>query len=270
MSDKIQERLVNIASELDERMESQEDPFLMYLLNNKQDKNISFLRRSKLKGDAIVNSELLKSWQLKFSKLEYASKSNKYKYLNKLQKEYNKLQEESKRRRLTVDFDSNEAVDTVRDIAEDKIESIADEGDGFTSSIEQEDEGLVQLRKRLLGGLNDGDGTNAAESYNKTVENQIEENEGLQNGLIEDMTKLVSSLKEGATAFQNALDEDKNVLGAAEIGMQVASKSLTNVSGKLKSYDRKKLGYLFYVCVSIFMVLGLFTTFIIIKLFPAL
>lgn len=104
----------------------------------------------------------------------------------------------------------------------------------------------------------------------KSVDRQIEDQDTLQQDLIQDMSKLVGSLKQGAVAFQSALDEDKQVLGAAEIGIQVASQGLMDVSGKLRKYDKSKLSYLFYITVFIFMILGLVFTFIIIQLFPAL
>lgn len=95
----------------------------------------------------------------------------------------------------------------------------------------------MELRKRLLGkGQNKGLGYETT----KSVDRQIEDQDTLQQDLIQDMSKLVGSLKQGAVAFQSALDEDKQVLGAAEIGIQVASQGLMDVSGKLRKYDLGK------------------------------
>ena len=104
----------------------------------------------------------------------------------------------------------------------------------------------------------------------KTIEKKIQEHDSVQQNVIQDMTKLVGSLKQGAIAFQNALQEDEKVLGAAEVGIQIASKGLVDITGKLKKYARKKLGYLFYIITFVAMMTGLIVTFIIIKLFPAL
>lgn len=128
------------------------------------------------------------------------------------------------------------------------------------------DSDLAALRRRLLKGRS-GDSPAPAEA---PLDRQLEDHEQTQQTLIEDLAKLASGLKEGAVAFQTALDEDHKVLGAAERGIQVASRGLTGIRTKLGHYDRAKLGYLFYITTLLFMVIGLVLTFIIIKLFPAL
>ena len=181
--------------------------------------------------------------------------------LDTLERQYHTYQESTRKRRYSVDFDST------NDIHE---EDPFDEPRRRTSSSlskEEDGDGINELRKRLLGKQLTEPGT---DTTNKSVDRQIEDQDNMQQNLIQDMTKLVGSLKQGAVAFQTALEEDQRVLGAAEIGIQVASKGIVDISGKLRSYDKAKLGYLFYISVFFFMIIGLIVTFIIIKLFPAL
>ncbi|CAI5205967.1 Use1p [Saccharomyces cerevisiae FostersO] len=175
-----------------------------------------------------------------------------------MESQYEQYQSSSKTRRYSIDLDSVDAVDTESQTEYPNEEFI---------DRNEDSEAVMELRKRLLGkGQNKGLGYETT----KSVDRQIEDQDTLQQDLIQDMSKLVGSLKQGAVAFQSALDEDKQVLGAAEIGIQVASQGLMDVSGKLRKYDKSKLSYLFYITVFIFMILGLVFTFIIIQLFPAL
>ncbi|EDO19308.1 hypothetical protein Kpol_1036p53 [Vanderwaltozyma polyspora DSM 70294] len=242
-----------------------DDTFLNYLLSTKLENNLNSLRRQFLENN--LGNEEVKKFQNEFKSAEFNSSLTKHDSLSKLKHQYVDYQESIRRRRYSVDFDSEtgSAGQTVDDKNMEIIsmESISNDG---TCNAQKDDVELSELRKRLLGKR----GQPTAEDLDKSAEKQIEDNENIQVSLIEDMTKLVSGLKQGASAFQNALDEDKNVLGAAEVGVQVASRSITDISGKLKSYDKTKLGYLFYITVCLFMILGLILTYIIIKIFPAL
>lgn len=235
------------------------DPLLSYLLNTKQLGNLNVLTTDAVKRDLIGDGKRnsILQYQECHGKLEfecYATQQNK---LSLMAKEYRACEEIQKTKRFSVDFDAP--------------------GEGFNTSMDggveeelleednSEQEGLTELRRRLLGRRQ-----SVSSEHGKSTDKQIEDQDNLQNELVQDMTKLVGSLRQGATAFQSALDEDKFVLDAAEIGVQVASRSLTDIGGKLKKYDKKKLGYLFYILATLFMVIGLLVTFIIIKLFPAM
>ncbi|EHN02458.1 Use1p [Saccharomyces cerevisiae x Saccharomyces kudriavzevii VIN7] len=172
--------------------------------------------------------------------------------------QYELYQKSSKTRRYSIDLDSVHSA-----VTDQQAENLNE--DLFRRK--EDDEAVMELRKRLLGRQHN---KNLAFEPTKSVDRQIEDQDNLQQDLIQNMSKLVGSLKQGAVAFQSALDEDKQVLGAAEIGIQVASQGLMDVSGKLRKYDKSKLSYLFYITVFIFMILGLVLTFIIVQLFPAL
>ncbi|CAR29995.1 ZYRO0G21846p [Zygosaccharomyces rouxii] len=240
-------------------MDYANDPLLSYLLNTKHLGNLSVLTadavKSDLKGYGRRNNIL--QYQEQYGKLEFECFENQQDRLSLMSKEYRTCEESQRTRRFSVDFD----VPGVESTA--SINGAVEEELGREESADQE--GLTELRRRLLGRRH-----SVGSDVGRSTDRQIEDQDNLQNELVQDMTKLVGSLRQGATAFQNALDEDKFVLDAAEIGVQVASRSLTDISGKLKKYDKKKLGYLFYILATLFMIIGLLVTFVIIKLFPAL
>ncbi|EJS43741.1 use1p [Saccharomyces arboricola H-6] len=238
------------------------DPFLNYILSSKQLANLDRLRRKavskqlELSADNKNPEEFLK-YQNMYRTKAFECLQNKHDTHKIMESQYESYQRNSKTRRYSVDLDSVHAADTNpqdSNLNEDFLDR------------NEDDEAVMELRKRLLGKQQNKVGYEPT----KSVDRQIEDQDNLQQDLIQDMSKLVGSLKQGAVAFQSALEEDKQVLGAAEIGIQVASQGLMDVSGKLRKYDKSKLGYLFYITVFIFMILGLVFTFIIIQLFPAL
>lgn len=238
-----------------------DEPFITYLLSTKLSENLNILRTTAISrqinaANEQQNDDAIKDFQDEFPSIAFDSLQRQRKVLKVMEDQYNQYQESTKTNRYTFDFDSPH-------IDETEPNAVVQGQDKALDA----DTSVAELRKRLLGHR--ADESNGLESE-KSSERQIEDQDNLQNSLIEDMTKLVGSLKQGATAFQNALNEDKAVLSAAEIGVQVASTSLTDISGKLKKYDKKKLGYIFYITVFISMLVGLLVTFIIIQLFPAL
>lgn len=236
-----------------------EEPFISYLLNTKVAENLNILRTkvisqqlSASNGQQRGNS--IEEFQNEYPTIAFDCLQRQHLMLAQMTDAYHKAQQDVRTRRYSVDFDGQKIEADIPDQVpeEDKVDEI-----GSTA----------ELRRRLLGKrAND----NTDGNPEKSSERQIEDQDNLQNGLIEDMTKLVGSLKQGAAAFHNALSEDKAVLSAAEIGVQAASTSLTDISGKLRKYDKKKLGYIFYITVFLALFFGLIITFIIIQLFPAL
>lgn len=240
-----------------EDLEQGSDAFLAYLINTKYLNNLNIIRADAVENDLKYQgkNDCISKYQQSHRALEFECFEQQENKISSLARIYSEYQESQKTRKFSVDFDAANVEPTVKDISEEEI--IREES--------PDTDGLTELKRRLLGKRPSGE-----HDAEKSAEKQIEDQDNLQNDLVQDMTKLVGSLKRGASAFQSALEEDKFVLDAAEIGVQVASRSLTNVSGKLKKYDKKKLGYLFYILTTIFMILGLLVTFIIIKLFPAL
>lgn len=205
---------------------------------------------NKCRREAAIRDGTVEQYEQQYSKTSFEYDSKCYSLLKDMEKEYNKYESSIKHRRYSEDFDGTHG----------------DEDDSKELKINTEDESVAELRKRLLGRLSD----KAEQDAGQSVETQIQNHEDMQQNLYEDMSKLVGSLKQGAVAFQNALEEDQKVLGAAEIGIQVASRGIVYISGKLKTYDKAKLGYLFYILTFLFMFIGLCVTFIIIKIFPAM
>lgn len=239
------------------------DPFLAYVLNSKQLTNLDRLRKKavtkqlELSADNKNPEEFLR-YQHMYQKEAFECLQTKHDSHKIMESQYELHQRSSKTRRYSIDLDSVGTADTEP--------QTGNTNEDFLDRNE-DNEAIMELRKRLLGKpQNKGLG----QEPTKSVDRQIEDQDTLQQDLIQDMSKLVGSLKQGAVAFQSALDEDKQVLGAAEIGIQVASQGLMDVSGKLRKYDKSKLSYLFYITVFVFMILGLVFTFIIIQLFPAL
>ncbi|QLQ79542.1 hypothetical protein HG537_0C01890 [Torulaspora globosa] len=237
-----------------------EDAFVSYLVNTKVSENLNILRTKlvnerlyPLAGQETGNS--IEKFQDEYPTIAFQCLQRQHLTLAQMTDEYQRSQHEVKTRRYSVDFDSP------RTELASISDNVSDEG-----SIEEIGT-TAELRRRLLGKRATENSTLESE---KSAERQLEDQDNLQNGLIEDMTKLVGSLKQGAVAFHNALNEDKAVLSAAEIGIQTASTSLTDISGKLRKYDKKKLGYIFYITVFLALFFGLIVTFIIIQLFPAL
>lgn len=243
-----------------------EEPFISYLLNTRLSENLNILR-AKIISEQVYpsnnqqNAGSIEQFQKEYPSIAFDCLQRQHLMLERMAEEYHKAQLDIKTRRYSVDFDTqkNEA-EAVKGFDEvqtgDKVDEI-----GSIDEIGS----TAELRRRLLGKR-----ANNHDESEKSSERQIEDQDNLQNSLIEDMTKLVGSLRQGAAAFQNALNEDKAVLSAAEIGVQAASTSLTDVSGKLRKYDKKKLGYIFYITAFLAMFVGLIITFIIIQLFPAL
>ncbi|CCD26703.1 SNAP receptor USE1 NDAI_0I01340 [Naumovozyma dairenensis CBS 421] len=261
-----------------------EDAFLSYIINTKLIENLNHIRQ-----DSIMNTHSTQQLQLQLKqqqqqqrerqplasydeylqRLEFQCSKDNYELLKILESKYKEVQESNRTRRYSVDFDSANGSDITASIENDnsKIENTEEIHD---NDDHQHDDGVTALRQRLLGRRLSNNGDALVPENDSSADKQIENHDNMQQSLIEDMTKLVGSLKQGAVAFQTALDEDKKVLGAAEIGIQVASKGLVDISSKLRKYDKAKLGYLFYIGAFLFMIVGLIITFIIIRLFPAL
>ncbi|CCF55875.1 hypothetical protein KAFR_0A04400 [Kazachstania africana CBS 2517] len=232
--------------------ESADDSFLSYLLAKKQTVNIDKIRLNTIRESLSHNgsAELDANGDM-FRSLEFEMRKRSHIFLQTSNEQYRQLQEQMKKRRYSVDFDS--PPEEIENIPETSMEE----------SVEEDD--LTELRKRLL--------TKSAGSEtggNDNIDKQLQEHDNIQSDLMNDMVKLVSNLKDGAVAFQNALEEDEKILNAAEIGIHVASNGIKDMSGRLQKYDKKKLSLWFYLCSMIFMVLGLIVTFVIVRLFPAL
>lgn len=248
-------------------------PFLLNILNNKFTNNLNICKKESIKHSLdSLNGSVLNEYQDQLGSLEIKSSNINFKTLQLIRSQYENYENSLKTRKYSIDFDNplngsdNTSNFTTND--NDNMNEI------YKERKDEEEYEIQQLRKRLLEGKKRSkslvENNNMNSNNSVSVEKQLQNHENMQEDLIQDMTKLVSSLKDGAIAFQTALDEDQKILGAAEIGIQVASKGISDVSGKLKHYNTTKLGWIFYLTTTLFMIIGLVVTFIIIKLFPAL
>lgn len=238
-----------------------QDAFLTYLLSSKADVNLSRVRDKVFSTSDLSNEATIAQYQTNYSKLEFDTNKAQHDSLTILRDQYKEKEARLKTRRYSVDFDSSK---NNLEILNNDIE----QGSTGHDSANEDNE-INELRNRLLSNRRKGLESSEIDG-GESMDRQIEDQDNVQGDLVENMNKLVHNLKDGAVAFQNALEEDKKVLGAAEIGIQVASRGLIDISGKLTKYDKKKLGYMFYISTFLFMFVGLIITFIIIKLFPAL
>lgn len=247
--------------DLNDTNTTQHSPFVTHILNNKFSRNLTICKEKSIKQSLSASEgSFINTYQEQLGSLEVKTSNFSYQTLQLMQDEYNRYQKQLKTRRYSVDFDQPMNLTN----NENNLENMND-ADSIT---ENSDDEIHQLRQRLLGKrrtsvVDNGDGT-------VSIDKQLQNHENIQENLVQDMSKLVSSLKAGAVAFQTALDDDEKILGAAEIGIQVASRGISNVGGKLKNYNKNKLGWLFYIMVTIFMIVGLLVTLVIVKLFPAL
>lgn len=248
-------------------------PFLLNILNNKFTNNLNICKKESIKHSLdSLNGSVLNEYQDQLGSLEIKSSNINFKTLQLIRSQYENYENSLKTRKYSIDFDNplngsdNTSNFTTND--NDNMNEI------YKERKDEEEYEIQQLRKKLLKGKKRSkslvENNNMNSNNSVSVEKQLQNHENMQEDLIQDMTKLVSSLKDGAIAFQTALDEDQKILGAAEIGIQVASKGISDVSGKLKHYNTTKLSWIFYLTTTLFMIIGLVVTFIIIKLFPAL
>ncbi|SCU84107.1 LAME_0C08262g1_1 [Lachancea meyersii CBS 8951] len=239
------------------------EPVLQKVLSAKLLANLDILRKSavesRINGDDSHGKDMLSQFQNQFSGMSCTASMVQHASTLALDAQYTQHQEALKSSRLSVDFDKDATPEGPLPAALDQLESkIGPSG--------RNDENLTELRNRLLG--KNGDKPGLVSESNSPMEKQMQVQNNIQEELISDMSQLVSGLKQGAEAFQAALNDDSTVLKATEIGLQATSRSLHDLGGKLKRYHNSKVGLLFYLTCILFMFVSLIITYLIIKIFP--
>ncbi|SCU81183.1 LAFA_0C03180g1_1 [Lachancea sp. 'fantastica'] len=248
-------------------LSSDEEPALKNVLSAKLCSNLDVLRKSvvnsKIEGkeherDADSKGDFAR-FQDQFADIQYTVSMVHHSSMSALKEQYAKHMESQKPHRFSVDFDQeiNSSPET-----QIQIEDVASE----SKNDDQDDEKLAELRNRLLGKHQNHTGDTSEPG--SSMEKQIQVQNNIQEELLSDMSQLVSGLKQGAEAFQAALDDDSTVLKATELGLQATSRSLIDLGGKLKKYHNSKVGILFYLTCLLFMFISLLVTYLIIKIFP--
>lgn len=126
-----------------------------------------------------------------------------------------------------------------------------------------EDENLKQLKKRLLQGSRSRDSTKNAVTFDEQLHNE----ESKQEDILNDMFQFIQGIKDGANAFNEKLNQDQNVLKAAEAGLEMTSEKLTKSRNNL-SKTISQLGLLDSLKIFGMVMLSFFFCLIIIKIFP--
>ncbi|AMD21316.1 HER037Wp [Eremothecium sinecaudum] len=236
----------------------EKDVFFQYILATKLASNIKCLREQAITDHLLDGGKATAEYNEALVGIETENTYRLHQSKKELLASYQKYNESTRTRRYSVDFDSSPA---------DLVEKFNSED--LISKEKVESDSVQQLRKRLLGKKQDATSTGAS-SDKESVEKQIQVQDELQQELLADMTQLVGSLKQGAIAFQSALQEDSTVLKATEIGLQATSKSLSALGTKLKKYNRTRVGFFFYMGCALFILLSFLATYLIIRIFPTM
>lgn len=181
------------------------------LIYRKHKLNSSHIRQQLIKenvNDPIIK-ELLSSYT---NKITHGSFIN-----NSIIQNHNESIQTQKTRRLSIDFHN---IDT---------------------QSENEDENLNQLKQRLLQG-------SKLKSSTLSLDKQLKNEELKQDDILKDMFQFIQGIKDGANLFNEKLNEDQNILKAAEAGLEITSekliKSRNNLSKTIQNlslFDTLKL-----------------------------
>lgn len=121
---------------------------------------------------------------------------------------------------------------------------------------------LYALKKKLFTN-------NTDENRNLSPEQENEIEEKSHEEMINELASLTNNLKNSTVAFQNQLDNsDKDILNKTEANLLSNGERLQLLGKKLGTFSKSKLGLFFYMMSILVMILGLFVTYLIIKIFP--
>lgn len=228
------------------------------------------LSKHNLKSDVLENittdSELLfghgsiVDFQNKYSLLEY-------KLLNKLAPSATKSEHKISKLKIEdpVEEDGGWEMDDDLDLDLDLNDAPTNEDieDHSVEDIDAEKSELYALKKKLFTkNTND-------ENKNLTPEQENEIEERTHEDMIKELEGLTSSLKNSSVAFKNQLENsDKDILDKTEANLLSNGERLQMLGKKLGTFSKSKLGIFFYLTSIVVMLLGLFITYLIIKIFP--
>ncbi|OBA24779.1 hypothetical protein HANVADRAFT_50636 [Hanseniaspora valbyensis NRRL Y-1626] len=246
------------------KMQSIQKSILFKLLSNNQI-NSQILTELTQNNELLLGFGSITEYQNKYGELEYQ-------LINVLEKLRDK--EDYKKDKLkSTEFneDDNEddwGMDDDLDIdlndepiIENNIEHKEEEENGDDlNKIE-----LYQLKKKLFSKNYTNNDKN--ESISSEKENALEEKN--HEEMIEELTKLTKALKNNTLEFHNQLETtDKDILSKTETNLMSSGDKLQNLGSKLGKFSKSKLGIFFYLTTIVTMILGLFLTYLVIKIFP--
>lgn len=158
-----------------------------------------------------------------------------------------------------LDLDLDVDLNDVPNLEDDDETPAQISNDGNTNDEKTD---LYALKKKLFTN-------NADENRNLTSEQENEIEEKSHEEMINELASLTNNLKNSTVAFQNQLDNsDKDILNKTEANLLSNGERLQLLGKKLGTFSKSKLGLFFYMMSILVMILGLFVTYLIIKIFP--
>lgn len=127
-----------------------------------------------------------------------------------------------------------------------------------------EGDNLAELRNRLLSRR-----SNALDLSKMSLEGQNDAHQARQDSLLGDMLGLVGQLKENVNRFNEALETDTAVLKDTTKGLEKVGSAAGQIGQRLKLYNQRgKLGFWFYIYVTVGLVVVPLVMLFIIRLVP--
>lgn len=284
----LNKKTVNPAVNIDIRCDSRENvnDELRAMLIHKSNKDLQQVKLQSIKKTILC--KMINHSQKDSKSLNYIIQSNElllgYGSITEYQNRYgekefciiNDLQQLKDKERVANqqerDINSEQADDSEEDFNEELEEEKWRDHEEDTNINEEGDqnnlkhEGLYQLKKKLFSkNLSSNDENKTVESSEK--ENELEEKN--HEDMIEELGKLTKSLKYNTLEFHKQLETaDKDIISKTETNLMSNSEKLQILGSKLGKFSRSKLGIYFYLSSLLAMMLGLFLTYLIIKIFP--
>lgn len=223
--------------------------------NPENDSGISFINHlnyskhekisEKIRMDIITAPHLQRNRAVKEAFASYNDLIANGKFVNYLiiSEEKKKL-EQQRKRRLSVDFHNSSLEEASNDESE--------------LNQNNDDENLSTLRSRLL--------SKKRTTVAKTFDEQLADEENKQEDILKDMFQFIQGIKEGAQEFNSKLQEDANLLKAAESGLMLtsfklekSSRNLVNTIKELSLWNALKFAGVvlvsFIICIVLILVL---------------
>lgn len=279
----LSKRIVNPAVNIDIRCDTSEtiNDELRAILIHKSNKDLQQVKLQTIKKTILC--KIINHSQKDSETLNYINESNELllgygsitEYQNRFgEKEFciiNDLQEVKEKERFNNTQERDTNLEEADDLEEKSEEEHWREDENGPNTVEDNQnnlkhDGLYQLKKKLFTkNLSSNEENKPAESSER--ENELEEKN--HEEMIEELAKLTKSLKNNTLEFHKQLEtSDKETINKTEVNLLSNSEKLQVLGSKLGKFSRSKLGIYFYLSSLLAMMLGLFLTYLIIKIFP--
>ena len=251
------------------KMQSIQKSILFKLLSNNQI-NSQILTELTQNNELLLGYGSITEYQNKYGELEYQLINVLEKLKDKEGYKNDKLKntefsEEDNEDDWEMDDDDLDIDLNDEPIIENNIEHKEEEEEEEENDDDLNKTELYQLKKKLFSKNYTNNDEN--ESISSEKENELEEKN--HEEMIEELTKLTKALKNNTLEFHNQLETtDKDILSKTETNLMSSGDKLQNLGSKLGKFSKSKLGIFFYLTTIVTMILGLFLTYLVIKIFP--